>query len=763
LPDLLKRLQDAVSDRYRIERALGRGGMATVFLAEDLKHGRRVAIKVLDPEVVAVIGPERFLREIETVARLTHPHILPLHDSGVAGDLLYYVMPYVEGESLRDRLTREKQLPLMDALRIAREVAGALSYAHRRGLVHRDIKPENILLEEGHAIVADFGVARAITAAGNEKLTHTGATVGTPAYMSPEQVAGGSVDARSDVYALGCVLYEMLAGQTPFTGPTAESIVFQHLNAVPPRLALLRPSVPVGVEQVISKALAKTPADRFATGAEFAEAAALPGELPSAGASGPTAGSAPARRGPPSVAVLPFVDMSPAKDQTYLGDGIAEELINALVRVQDLRVVARTSAFAFRDTKVDVREIGQKLNVDTVLEGSVRTFGNRLRVTAQLISVADGFHLWSERFDRELVDVFAIQDEISLALVAKLKGELLAGEEATLRRHSTADHEAYNLYLKGLHLLYRPDPESLARASSFFRDAIAKDPDFALAHAGIATVCTNLGILNLAPPAQMLPMAKASLLRALELDPNLAEAHLGAANLAFWFEWDWDEAERSTESALALNPGNAVAYGTRAFLRLRQLRFDDAIRDIDEALWLDPLKPLFYVWSTELRAAAGRLEEALAQFSTATELDPHSGLAYLHAGVVYIKQGRLDEAARALERGRELVLFPGWAEGLTGLVSLKRGDTERASRVLQEMIEARKTSNVSATSIAWLAAALGRYEEAFAWFDQAFDDRDVLMVFLNIYTEIFSVQVCADPRYEAVLQKMGIAPRPPAG
>jgi adenylate cyclase len=432
------------------------------------------------------------------------------------------------------------------------------------------------------------------------------------------------------------------------------------------------------------------------------------------------------------------------------------------VRVQDLRVVARTSAFAFKDTKVDVREIGQKLNVDTVLEGSVRTFGNRLRVTAQLISVADGFHLWSERFDRELVDVFAIQDEISLALVARLKGELLAGEEATLRRHSTADHEAYSLYLKGLHLQYRPDPESLARASAFFQDAVAKDPDFALAHAGIATVCANLGILNLAPPALMLHKAKASLLRALELDPNLAEAHLGAANLAFWFEWDWEEAERSLERALALNPGNAVAYGTRAFLRLRQLRFDDAIRDIDEALWLDPLKPIFYVWSTELRAAAGRLDEALSQFFTATELDPHFGLAYFHAGVVYIKQGRLDEAIRALEKGKELVLFPGWAEGLIGLVSLKMGDAERASRILQEMIQARGTSNVSATSIAWLAAALGRYEEAFAWLEKAYVDRDVLMVFLHVYTKIFSVQVCADPRYEAVLRKMRNSSQAPA-
>jgi TolB-like protein/Tfp pilus assembly protein PilF len=753
LPNLSQRVQNSLADRYRVERELGHGSMATVYLAVDLKHDRRVAIKILDSEVAAAVGPKRFLGEIATVAQLTHPHILPLHDSGVADGLLYYVMPYVEGESLRDRLAREKQLPLEDALRIVREVAGALSYAHTRGLVHRDIKPENILLQEGHAIVADFGIARGAAATGSEQLTATGMVVGTTIYMSPEQSAGErDLDGRSDLYSLGCVLYELLAGVPPFAGATAESLTHQHLNATPRPVTELRPTVPPAIAAALHRSLAKIPADRFATGTDFAAAIAAPQDRPSVFSRVPGR----AAKDPPSVAVLPFLDMSPAKDHEYLGDGIAEELINALVRVRDLRVVARTSAFAFKDANVDVREIGHRLNVGAVLEGSVRVFGNRLRVTAQLISVADGFQLWSERFDRELIDVFAIQDEISLALVEKLKGELLAGEAVVLSRRSTTDHEAYNLYLKGLHFLYRPDPESLATASSLFRDAIAKDPAFALAHAGIATVYTNLGILNLAPPAQMLPKAKVALMRALELDPELAEAQLAAVNLAFWFEWNWDEAERTMEHALALNPGNAIAYGTRAFLRLRQLRFDDAIRDIDEALSLDPLKPLFYVWSTELRAAAGRLEEALSEFSTATELAPHFGLAYFHAGVIYIRLGRLDDAVRALERGKDLVVFPGWAEGLIGLVSLKQGDTQRAAHMLQDMIVTRQTSNVSATSIAWLAAALGEYDEAFAWFDQAYEDRDVLMIFLQVYTELFSVQVCIDPRYEALLGKMGI-------
>jgi len=286
LPELSQRLRDALSDRYRIERELGRGGMATVFLAEDLRHHRQVAIKVLDPEVAAAVGSERFLREIETVARLTHPHILPLHDSGQAGGLLYYVMPHVAGESLRQRLEREKQLPVEEALRLAREVADALAYAHRQGVVHRDIKPENVLLEEGHALVADFGIARAVAGAGGEKLTATGVSVGTPAYMSPEQAAGGrDVDGRSDLYSLGCVLYEMLAGEAPFTGPTAESLVHQHLNVTPRPVTELRTSVPAPAAAALQRALAKTPADRYTTTGEFAMAlavAAHPGAAPAA-------------------------------------------------------------------------------------------------------------------------------------------------------------------------------------------------------------------------------------------------------------------------------------------------------------------------------------------------------------------------------------------------------------------------------------------------------------------------------------------------
>jgi serine/threonine protein kinase len=362
-------LKAALADRYAVERELGRGGMATVFLAQDLRHRRAVAVKLLRAELASPIGPERFLREIEIAAGLSHPHILPLFDSGSTDGLLYYVMPYIEGESLRQRLDRERQLSIEDAVRITREVGEALGYAHSLGFVHRDIKPANILLSHGHALVADFGIARAITAAAGEQLTETGLSLGTPSYMSPEQALGGSeVDGRSDLYSLGCVLYEMLVGDPPFLGHSVQQILARHVMDPVPSPRTVRAAVPLGLEQVLLQALAKTPVDRYATVAQFIEA------LGTTPVSGPQA-TVVLRTAPPaqSIAVLSFVNMSGDPDNEYFGDGIAEELINLLSGVRGLHVPSRTSAFAFKGTKTDTRTIGQALNVRTVLEGSVRS------------------------------------------------------------------------------------------------------------------------------------------------------------------------------------------------------------------------------------------------------------------------------------------------------------------------------------------------------------------------------------------------------
>src|SRR5438067_8709151 len=587
LIDPLARLQAALADRYTIERELGRGGMATVYLAQDRKHHRQVAIKVLKPELAAALGPERFLREIDSAARLNHPHILPLHDSGEAEELLFYVMPYVEGESLRDRLSREKQLPLGDALQIAREVADALSYAHSRDVVHRDIKPENILFEAGHAVVTDFGIARAITAAGGEKLTGTGIAVGTPAYMSPEQAAASArVDERSDIYSLGCVLYEMLAGELPFTGPSAESIVRQHLAAAPPRVSAMRAAVPPAIEEAIVRALAKTPADRFATAADFVEALAAPaprvrdtGRRTSRLAAGaglaatllaaaaglfvlsrPHGAPPVAARPRQSIAVLPFVNVSGAPQEEYLSDGISEELINALSKLPQLQVVARPSSFAFKGKNEDVRQIGQALQVATVLGGSVRRAANRLRVTAQLTDARNGYNLWSETYDREMGDVFAVEDEISHAIMRALQVQRGSGCSLTLFRRQTRDVEAYELYLKGRYFYNKGGFGPVQQALAYFQQALAHDSTYALVYAGIADAYFTLTGWSYLLPREGMPKARAAALKALALEPSLAEAHASLGDQLCFYDWDWPAPEREFRRAIELNAALANAH-----------------------------------------------------------------------------------------------------------------------------------------------------------------------------------------------------------
>src|SRR5437762_4418300 len=577
MADVLRALRPALADRYLIKRELGRGGMATVYLAQDLKHHRQVAIKVLKPEVAGALGPERFLREIEIAAGLTHPHILPLDDSGEADGFVYYVMPFVEGETLRDRLEHERQLPSEEALVITRDVAEALDHAHAHGVVHRDIKPENILFEAGHAVVSDFGIARAITAAAGGKLTETGIAIGTPGYMSPEQAAArGRVDERSDIYSLGCVLYEMLAGEPPFTGPSAESIVRQHLAAAPPRVSAMRAAVPRAIEEAIVRALAKTPADRPATAAEFVEALAAPaprvrdtGRRTSRLAAGaglaatllamavglfvlsrPHGTPPVAARPRQSIAVLPFVNVSGAPQEEYLSDGISEELINALSKLPQLQVVARPSSFAFKGKNEDVRQIGQALQVATVLGGSVRRAANRLRVTAQLTDARNGYNLWSETYDREMGDVFAVEDEISHAIMRALQVQLASGDSVALLRRPPRDVEAYELYLKGRYFYNEGGFGPVQQALAYFQQALAHDSNYALAYAGIADAYQSLTWSTYLLPRQGMPKTRAAALKALALEPTLAEAHASLGDQLCFYDWDAPAAERELPRAI---------------------------------------------------------------------------------------------------------------------------------------------------------------------------------------------------------------------
>ena len=660
---------------------------------------------------------------------------------------MFIAMAFVDGMSLKAKIGRSP-LPIGEIVSIALQVAGGLEAAHRKGIVHRDIKPANIMLTAaGQPKITDFGLARLESAV---ELTRTSAVMGTVAYMSPEQALGEKVDNRADIWSFGCLLYEMLAGHPPFRGENEQAVLHSILNADPQPMAGLRRDVPSGLVRVLNRCLKKSARDRYP------DAGALIRDLTSTDLADIAApASADAHATPPSIAVLPFSDMSPEKDQDYFGEGIAEELINALTHLRGVRVVARTSAFVLNGMKLDIREIGRKLDVKTVLEGSIRKAGNRLRVTAQLINVEDGFHLWSERYDREMADVFGIQDEITAAIIDNLKVKLLAGEKTALLKRSTEDPEAYNLYLKGLYFNGRPSPESLEKALACFHAAVDKDPNFALAYAEMANVFGNLGVLNLAPPAEMWAKAKAALEKALALDKDLAEAHTVAAGISFWFEWDWEAAGRSLERALFLSPGDVMSHGHHGWLCLNRRNFYEAIREMDKCLELDPLMPLYYAWSACVYWSAGRFDESLQVFPRALELDPQFGLAYFHAGMAYSLKGLLDEAVETLEKGQKLPVAPGWIDGTLGLTYLKKGDREKAELILGGMLESRKTIKITSPAfIALLAGGLGKLDLAFEYLDKAYEERDATMINVHIYAPMLSPAIAADPRYKALLAKM---------
>ena len=690
VPDALR---SALPGHYAVERELGRGGMATVYLARDHRYDRSVVIKVVERDVLAPAGVPRFLREIRTAAQLTHPHVLSVFESGEAEGLLYYVMPYVDGETLRARLVRDGALPLADAVTLLRELAGALAYAHSRGVVHRDLKPENVLLSGGHAVIADFGIAKAMASATEgdragrgdttEALTAIGVSLGTPAYMAPEQIVGdAALDHRADLYALGVVAYEMLAGAHPFGTRAPQAMVGAHLTEVPVTLGERRPDVPPALTSLVMQLLSKDPARRPQRAEEVrnvladlplgasrkpsrsAAVATMAGLLLVAAAGGYAAWSAstsPASE-PASdalaittIAVLPFVNTSGVETDDYFSDGMTDELAHALSRIPGVRLAGRTSSYTFKGKTIVAQEIGRALEVDAFIDGTVRRAGEQLRVSAQLVGTSDGKVLWDSVFETRSSDVFGVQDQFTSAIVAAIAPALggSRGSPAELVARGTNDLEAYELYLKGRYHWLERGAANVAQSIVYLRQAVARDPEFARAHAALSNAYGILSVYFADPTDSATALTEASALRALALDSTLADAHAALGGV-LERQMRFAEAEEKYRRALALEPFNPNVRLWFGFSLYSSGRTSQALDELGRAVQLDPLNKSGASALAGALVAARQFPEAQTVANGVLARDSTFVLGMLSMGMALAFGGDPDSAARLLERATRL-------------------------------------------------------------------------------------------------------------
>jgi serine/threonine-protein kinase len=700
---IVDRLRAALAGRYEVQRELGRGGFATVYLAADVRHGRMVAIKVLHPELIGTLQSERFLREIRVVAHLNHPHILPMLDSGEADGLLFFVMPYVEGETLRDFLTREKQLSLGEALRITAEIADGLAYAHSRGLVHRDIKPENILLSSGHAVVTDFGIGRAIDQSAADRLTYTGMATGSPAYMSPEQwTASDRVDGRADEYSLACMLYEMLVGETPFTGTSAGALMARHNMSPVPSIRLVRPTVPQEVDEVIARAMEKIPADRYPTVTQFAEALAAAPPPVRVTAEDPVAAlaerRAPKRRSPftrarlgiaaaalllvalgyfayrqlssssgyTRLVVMPFENKG-ANEDAYLVEGITGELTNKLSGIGSFGVIARTSAVQYRNSSKSVRQIGRELRVQYLIEGDVRRErsgqgSGPVKVNARLIRANDETQIWTHDYSVEGGEVTELQSQIAEQVARELDVVLSDQERRRLAEPPTRDGAAYDFYLRG-NAHYerswsRPDVEA---AVEMYQQAVTADPSYGLAYARLAQAHAWMHQLRYDLSEDRLVAAKRAADRAVALDPDVPEVHVAIGLYYYWGYGDYERALEAFTKAKELAPGNALTYRQIGNVQRRQGKFAEAIESYKQAADLDPRSHQAWFNLGETYLFVRNYKETAPYLERVTSLAPEFLEGYVQrARLAMNARGDLDSARRVLRLAEERIAPTAW-------------------------------------------------------------------------------------------------------
>jgi serine/threonine protein kinase/tetratricopeptide (TPR) repeat protein len=733
---------------YKILEKLGEGGMGVVYKAQDTKLDRIVALKFLPKHLLCDSEAKiRFEQEAKAASALDHPNIATIFEIDEAEGECFISMAYIEGKSLK-KLIEEKTLSLEEVLDITVQTCEGLAIAHERGIVHRDIKSDNIMVtSRGQVKIMDFGLAKL---RGFPKVTKTGATVGTVAYMSPEQARGEAVDHRADLWSLGVVIYEMITGKLPFRGEYEHAVIYSILNEEPETITGLRSGLPKEFDVVVNKALAKSLDLRYQK-VEDLLIDLRKARMVIESAKEPASTKKPQ----PSIAVLPFTNLSADPEQEYFCDGMAEEIINALTQVEGLRVVARTSAFAFKDKHEDIREIGRKLNVKEVLEGSVRKAGNRLRITAQLVNVDDGYHLWSERFDRDLADVFAIQDEISLAIVSKLKVKLLGDEKEKMLRRYTQNLEAYDLYLKGRYHWNRRTPEALKKAMSHFEQVIRKDPNYALAYAGLADCYSMLAQVYVLPPKEAFPKAKALAKKALEIDETLAEAHTSLAFALFFFDWDWAGAEREFRRAIELNPNYATAHQWFAMGLLVNLgRTSEAIEEINKALELDPLSLIINTAAGNVYLYAGREDKAVEQAEKILDMDPTFGFAHMILADVNKRKGKYDEAVEGILKGASFAGFLSQEEVTTLREAYaSSGWTGYLRRWLEIMQSKAEQGQVLYYDMASLYACLDETEKAIEYLEKAYEEHDYNLSGLRTNDDFEKLR--SNPRFVQLIKKMG--------